>query len=158
MVAAELQRELVAEIEDILKDIQFFTASGEIQSGATGYEQQLPQFTDDEENPDKVFPYFIVRMGEGVTEDGDDPWNVTISILFGVYDGNIQNMGHRHIMEMIQRTIDRFEAEPLLNKKFRAAEKKEWAMDEEDSYPYYFGGAQMKFAVPKIGRKEPDYE
>lgn len=60
-------------------------------------------------------------------------------------------------MNMIQDVVDRFVAEPLLNKKFRAEQDIEWAIQDEDTYPFYFGGVAISFNVPKIGRREPKH-
>lgn len=157
MTASQLQRDLIVEIADIIRDVQTQKASGEFVSGATGYKQSLPVLQADDETPDQFFPYFIVRLEEGETENDDSTWLVPVQILFGVFDADTNTDGHLHIMEMIQRTADRFAAEPLLNKTFRADQTMHWAMQEEDTYPYYFGGIELRFMVPKIGRREPLY-
>lgn len=146
--------DLIAEVEKILDDVQTKNTSGETVSGVNGYEQSLPVVMEDEEDDSKYFPYFIVRMGEGSTEDDNDPWTDTVNILFGVYDDDKQTNGHRHILTMIQRVTDRFAKEPLLNKKFRAKEKMSFALQDEDTYPFYFGGVEMRFSVPKMGRSD----
>ena len=76
---------------------------------------------------------------------------------FGVYDPDASNQGHRHVMTMCQRLLDRYAAEPLLAKRYRAEQDMEWAIQDEDTYPYYFGGVRIKFNIPKIGRREPVY-
>lgn len=157
MTPLQLQRDLVVEIGQIICDVQTKNTSGDLVSGATGYKQSLPVLLSDDDMPDQFFPYFIVRLEEGDTEDDDSTWDTSVSILFGVFDEDSETDGHLHIMEMIQRTADRFTAEPLLNKMFRAAPKMHWALQDEDTYPYYFGGIEMKFMTPKIGRKEPIY-
>ena len=78
-------------------------------------------------------------------------------IHIGICDHSKKNIGHRHIMNMIQDVVDRFAAEPLLNKKFRAEQDIEWAIQDEDTYPFYFGGVAISFNVPKIGRREPKH-
>lgn len=157
MTTSQLQNDLIVEIARIICDVQTETAAGEKVDGATGYKQSLPQILADDETPDQFFPYFIVRLEEGSTEDDDSTWLVPASILFGVCDTDTNTDGHLHILEMIQRTADRFAAEPLLNKTFRAVPKMQWALQEEDTYPYYFGGIEITFMVPKMGRKEPTY-
>lgn len=58
---------------------------------------------------------------------------------------------------MIQRLVNRFAAEPLLDHKYRAQQDMEWAVQDEETYPYFFGGVRIKFSVPKIGRGDPFY-
>ena len=57
-------------------------------------------------------------------------------------------------MTMIQRITDRFAKEPLLNRKYRAQEKMSFALQDDDTYPFYFGGVEMRFSVPKMGRSD----
>ena len=157
MTALDLQEELAQEVSKILKDIVTVNAAGESISGVHVYKQNLPIILSDEEDDSKFLPYAIVRLSEGKTEDDDTPWVDTVDILFGVHDSNESNQGHQHIMVMCQRVIDRFAAEPLLASRYRAEQDMEWAIQDEDTYPYYFGGVRMKFNVPKIGRRDPFY-
>lgn len=154
MTHYDLMKDLIKDIEEILKDVQTKKVSGEMVSGVKGYEQSLPIITEDEEDESQLFPYFIVRMTEGSTDDDGNPWTDTTNILLGIYDDDKEANGHRNIMTMIQRITDKFAKDPLLNNKFRAAEKMDWALQDEDTYPFYFGGIEMKFSVPKMGRSD----
>ena len=158
MTPLMLYDDLIAEVEDILKDVVTKNTAGEDVVGVKGYKYRLPLITADDEDESQFFPYFIVRLSGGKTEDDDSPWLVTADILLGVCENDKDIPGHEHIMVMIQRITDRFVAEPLLNKKFRAEQGIEWAVQDEDTYPFYFGGAEIKFNVPKIGRRIPDYD
>ena len=60
-------------------------------------------------------------------------------------------------MVMCQKLIDRYAAEPLLAKKYRARQDMEWALQDDESHPYFFGGVRIKFDIPKIGRRIPFY-
>ncbi len=157
MTALDLQEALVKEVEYLLKDITTFNAEGNRVEGVKAYRQQLPIITSDEEDDSKFIPYALVRLYDGKTEDDDSPWVVTTDIHLGVHDASTENQGHCHIMVMCQRIIDRFAAEPLLDRKYRAEQDMEWAVQDSDMYPFYFGGVRIKFDIPKIGRREPVY-
>lgn len=156
MTASELQRDLEKKIEELVKDVQSKTTTGRLVSGVTVYEQKLPELTAEEDEPSQFFPYAIIRLESGSTPDDEDAWNVSTSILFGIHDGSPNSKGHRTIMEMIQRTVDYFTAYPLLNHKFRAQQDISWALPDADAdtYPFYFGGVEIKFSVPKMARKD----
>lgn len=158
MTFTEFQKDLVKEVEVILKDVICKTPDGGEVVGVKGYEQQLPVVTENDEDESKFFPYFIVRISDAVTQGDDEPWTVTADILFGCYEPDKLQTGHRHILVMIQRTADRFLAEPLLCKKYRAQPEMEVALQDEDTYPFFFGGARIKFSIPKMGRRLPAYE
>lgn len=158
MTPLMLYDDLIAEVENILRDVVTKNTAGEDVVGVKGYKYRLPLITADDEDESQFFPYFIVRLSGGKTEDDDSPWLVTADILLGVCENDKDVLGHEHIMVMIQRITDRFAAEPLLNNKFRAEQDMEWAIQDEDTYPFYFGGVEIKFRVPKIGRRIPDYD
>ena len=126
-------------------------------SGVNTFKQDLPIIMEDDEDVSQFFPYAIVRVLEGNTPEDDEPWIVTANILLALEDNSTDRSGYLDIMGMIQRVIDRFVSEPRLNEYYRALQDIEWAIQDEDTYPYYFGGVQIKFYLPKIGRREPDY-
>lgn len=149
-----LLEDLIVEIEDILKNIVTQNAAGEPVTGIKGYEYQLPLVMSDEEDESQFFPYFIVRPTEGKTGDDDDPWIVTVDIILGICERDRDVIGEKRLLVMIQRITDRFAAEPLLNKKYRVEPKMEWAIQDEDTRPFYFGGVELKFNVMKMGRRK----
>jgi len=53
--------------------------------------------------------------------------------------------------------VDRFAWDPLFKKMYRADQDIQWAVGEDDTYPFYFGAVAITFSVPKIGRKEPEF-
>lgn len=158
MTPVMLLTDLTAEIENILKDVVTKNTAGESVTGVKGYEYRLPIIVSDEEDESQFFPYFIVRPSEGRTEDDNDPWLVTVDIILGICENDRDAIGQKHLLVMIQRITDRFAEEPLLNKKYRADQKMEWAVQDEDTYPFYFGGVEIKFRIPKIGRRIPEYD
>ena len=101
MTPWDLQKSLIAEIEELLAQMQLKNAAGEDVFGVKGYEQRLPEITDDEEDQSQFFPYFIVRIEEGNTPTDDEPWLVGTTVLFGICDYDKETNGHRTILEMI---------------------------------------------------------
>ena len=134
----------------------FEKADGTMVIGATGYRQQLPLLTQNDDDPDQFFPYFIVRIINGKTPSDNEPWDVTVNILFGAFSDDSSNQGHVYISNMIEAVADYFAAYPLLDHKYRALQDMEYAMQDEDTAPYYFGLLEMKFWVQKA-RREDDY-
>ena len=154
MTILNFQNALMEETGNILKGVGTKNTSGEIVYGVNLFAQNLPIVQSDDEDESKFFPYAIIKVYDGRTEDDDSPWTVTADIHLGVYDSDEDNQGHQHIAVMIQRLVNRFAAEPLLDQKYRAQQDMEWAMQDEETYPYFFGGVRMKFSVPKIGRRD----
>lgn len=169
MTVSDLQKALIAEIESLLADISTTKAeTHDVLSqddkrtvGLTGYGQALPKLVNNDGDPDQFFPYFIVRIDKGITENDDSLWTVTVDILIGVHDSDVKNTGHLTVLNCINRITTRFAEEATLGyagrKAFRCHSDMEWAMQDEDTWPYFFGGIEMKFDVPKPMRKEPNY-
>lgn len=157
MVASHLQDALVEEVKEILKDIITQDISGERVEGVNVFAQQLPVFRANEGDTSKTLPHAIVELLNGTTV-GEEPWTVTVGIHLGVCDTDRGNQGHRHVMVMIQRIIDRFISDPLLDDRYLAQPEMEWALDTETLYPEYYGGVCIKFSVPKIGRRMTEYD
>ena len=156
MTFKDLQDDLIAEVEELLKDIVTTNANDEQVSGLKGYAHALPIVQSDDEDPEMFFPYFIVRFDNGETKDDDDCWHIAVDIVIGIHDMAYHG-GHEHILIAIQRIVDRFAWDPQLDKKYRADQDIKWADGEDDTYPYYFGAVAITFSTPKIGRKA-DYE
>lgn len=152
MIAAYLQEALMEDVKEILKDIITEDASGGRVSGVNVFAQQLPVIRANEKEASKTLPYAVIKLLDGETEE-DDPWTVTVGIYLGIRDTDRENQGHRHVMVMIERIVDRFVSNPLLDDRYWAQQDIEWALDSEDLYPNFYGGVCIKFSVPKIGRR-----
>lgn len=161
MTILDLQDSLAKEVGKILEDVVTMKFSGEEVHGVTVYRQQLPVVASDEDDARDLFPYAIVQVYYGGTEDAEYPWTVETEIQVAVHDDDEANQGHRHIAVMCQRIIDRFCAEPLLDHKYWAMPDIEWAIpsgEDDDTYPYFFGYIRIRFSVPKIGRRMTEHD
>lgn len=158
MTILGLQDELSRAVGEILKDVITLDAAGEERHGVTVYRQQLPILSADEGSADDLFPYAIVETFYGATEDAESPWTVSTEIQVAVHDRAESNQGHQHIAVMIQRIIDRFCSDPLLADRYYASPEIEWAIADEDTYPYFFGYVRLMFSVPKTGRRMTVYD
>lgn len=160
MVITEFQTELVHLMEGLLKDMHFTDPDGGDVTGARVYAQYLPVSVENDEDEAKQFPYCIVRILEGKTADDNDYWHVTTDLLFGVYDGGDSRDGYQQVATMVQRTINRFAAKPGFGKApfsgtmYRAEQDIAWQLQDTDSWPYFFGGVEISFALPKIERSD----
>ena len=155
MTIKNLQDDLILEIENVLKDITTKDKAGEPVAGVKGYAHRLPILEDDEEDPDRYYPYFIVRIDSAETEDDNDWWHVSVDIIIGIYDRSTY-LGHETVLVIIQRILDRFVSDPKLKDTYRADQDPRAVVQEDDTYPYYFGGVGIKFSMPKI-RRSKDY-
>lgn len=153
MTRKDLQDALVEETKRLLKDVWAKNSLGE-DVQVQVFPQRLPVMTEDEDDETKLFPYAIVRLGDAKTAGDEDPWHVTVDWLLGVHDNSVDGQGHIHILTMIERITNRFIAEPWLNNIYRADQRITTALQDEDTYPFYFGGVEITFSIPKTGRRD----
>ena len=153
MTATMLQEEIVKELETIFRGDLFKNSLGEYVK-LNVYEQQLP-IKEDEDSPDPM-PYIIVRLETGSTKSGTDPQEVLVTLLFGYFDDSPENNGHKGVLGMIQKVHERFEKQPMLANQFMFQDPFDWALPDEESFPYFFGAASMTFKTAAI-RKEDKY-
>lgn len=154
MTAQILQEELVKEIGVIFRDDLFKDSAGEYIK-MNIYEQNLP-IRQDEDAPDPI-PYVIVRVETGQAKGGAEPQEVFVTLLIGYFDDDAGNNGHKGVLGIIQKIQERFMKEPMLAKQFYFMNDEQhpfdWALQDEESFPYFFGAASMTFATAAI-RKE----
>lgn len=156
MTATILQEKLAEEIGSIFKDDLFKDSSGKY-TKINIFEQNLP-IRQDEDAPDSI-PYIIVRLENGTTKNsnsGDEPQEVLITLLIGYFDDNTSNNGHKGVLGMIQKIYERFEKNPMLANQFMFQNPFDWALQDEESFPYFFGAISMTFKTAAI-RKEDKF-
>lgn len=109
----------------------------------------------DLENADDPYPYIIVRVQNGSITKIEGEQTVKAYLIFGAYDNSYENQGHRDVLHMIQKIYERFSKNAILAAKYECITPIEWALQEEESYPYFFGGMELNFYTEPIGREDP---
>ena len=172
MIAAFLQDDLAEELRNIFQYFRLKDQNGEWvavnvypQNLPVPEVQEIPDTVTDEELEDGVydavaqsipFPYIIVRVSDGEIESPDADQVVDINLLIGVYDKTHDNQGHRDILNIIQKIYERFAKNPILAAHYECLYPMQWALQDEESFPYFFGGMALKFStLPTIEREDP---
>lgn len=117
------------------------------------YENSVPIALDNQNESD-IYPYGIVRVVSGnVPEETDSSSTAKVIILLAYFDEDLSNDGNKYIMTAIQKIIERFQKNSLLDKYYNKTGDIEWTMSDEDTYPYFFGGLEINFTLPSIQRE-----
>lgn len=106
-----------------------------------------PEPPQDPEADDDPFPYLIVRLDKGGITSPDTPHRINIIVLVGIFDDDPRNQGHVAVMEIIERIQQHYMEMPVLGA-FSFAGGFDWALQDEESYPYYFGVCSFAFDAP----------
>lgn len=157
LTVLSLQESLGREIQKILSEMRFPNPLGE-QVEMQVFPQALPieriegRNQEDEEDHEDPYPYCIVRVidGEYLNEES----TVSTYLGIGLYYDETDNRGHARLLNVINRICHRFLANPVLDHRYLQQGKIEWALQEGDTHPYYYGGISISWKVPGIERED----
>ncbi len=150
MNARELQQAVKDDLTALFQNIRYKTPEDE-KAAVSVFEQNLPmRQTEDADDP---FPYIIVRLDSGGIATQTDPHKVAVILLIGCYDDNPDNQGHKSVLEILEKIQNHYEETPLLAGQFVFRDPFNWALQDEESYPYYCGAANLTFDLPATRRK-----
>ena len=153
MNARALQDAIVEDLNTLFKT-RMFKLPGGGTAPLTFYPQNLPK-RDADDDPDPV-PYGIVRLDTGNIQSQTDAYKVGVIILIGIFDDDLRNQGHRAVLEVLELMQQHYEETPLLSGNFVFEDPFNWVLQDEESYPYFFGAANLVFKVPAPRRKWSD--
>ena len=154
MTARELQKAIMEDLRELFATDQFKTPDGKMASPGL-YPQFLPQLeSDDDTDP---FPYIIVRIDSGGIETQTDPHKISVILVIGIFEDSLENEGHESVLEIIERIQQHYEETPAL-KEFVCADPFNWALQDEPSYPYFYGAVNLVFHAPAPRANSYEYK
>ena len=167
MTALELQKALASEIKELFSSELFKSPSGGYAHIQT-FRQNLPirqvevisdgteEFTDEESDEDP-FPFVIVRLHSGEIASQADPHKVTVLLIVGAFDDSLDNDGHDSVMSILDQIQRHYEGNPVAGGRFILDDPFDWYLQEESSYPYFYGSAETHWKAPAPRREWSKY-
>ena len=169
MVAALLQDDLADELKEILKDFRLKDPRGNL-SGVNVFRQNLPipESLMQEDIPEELlengladditaedpYPYIVVNVADGEIKDESSAQTVNTVLQIGVFEDAFEKQGHKDVMNIISDIYERFAKRPVLNGRYTVQYPVLWTLQEEESYPYYFGGIYLSWEVAAVRRED----
>ena len=177
MVALELQHDLAKEIQGIFEQRRF-KAPGGAQVTLNVYEQNLPMRDvrqmreqiqqedeaeldevpeeDGDEELNDLFPYCVVKLDQGMSESSESTHDVSTKLIIGIFDDGLDAAGYKDILNIIEDIRCRFRRNPILNGRYMAKDKMEWALpdDDRDTFPYFFGALYLEWQTVEYERED----
>ena len=153
MTARKFQEAMVNDLDALFSRDSFKTSDGGM-AHPKAYKQFVP-YRQSEDDPDP-FPFIIVRLDGGGIESQTDPHKINVILVIGIYDDDPENNGHLFVLEIIERILKHYEEKPLLAGQFVFRDPFEWALQDEEEFPYFYGACKFSFdtMAPRIGRSE----
>lgn len=149
MNALILQNAIVSDLKNLFKDRRYSSPTGT--SAVSVFPQNLPKR--ESEDDDDPFPYIIVRLDAGKIESQTDAYTVAVLLLIGAYSDDASNQGHQSVLEIMETIQRHYEEKPSLAEQFVFTDPFHWALQDEESYPYFFGAVSMSFNLPAPRRE-----
>lgn len=141
----DLQDAIIIELNEIFKEQCFFDIDGE-KTELKVYPQDLPipQSDDDADASFGSVPYAIVKISQGEITEQNTPAETDIIIVLCVYDDEIHKQAYRDVLNIINKIQQRFFKNPYVGN-FRFKPPFKWALQDDKTYPFFFGGIEMTF-------------
>lgn len=163
MTNNQLERSLIEEIEALSSDIHLEGIDGQ-EKRLKGYAEAIPQLplptnwneeTGDgfgESDPeDALIPYFIVKTTEISYQEGEGV--AKLYLLFCICDHSQEMQGYQTLWNLLNRITGRFRADTILDA-FYCEKRMKAVIQDEDTYPYFFGGIEMEWNLPEMEEDE----
>ncbi len=151
MTARELQTALVDDLTTLFQGRSYKAPTDEGMAHVGVYKQWLPKL--ENESDEDPFPYIIVRLDNGKLENQTSPHKVAVILLVGIYDDDLENNGFEGVLEIMEVIQQHYQENPILADQFRTDDSFNWALQDEESYPYFFGAASMVWEATAPRRK-----
>lgn len=113
-----------------------------------------------EEEADERFPYCIVKLDSGNSEDAEDAESkhiIKTAVIVGLYDDSLSMEGYKSILNIFEDIRQRFRRNPVLDGRYLVGKKISWALpdDDRETNPYCFGAMYMEWITAEIRREDP---
>lgn len=149
------QNALIREIEELFEGYTY--------NGQEGYKplkifkQDLPipeDYDEDSDTEAAVAPYIVVRMTGGEIKDEKTPQTIDFSLVICAYDRGKERLGYQDVTNIKEDMIQHFCKKPYFGDIYTVLKPITWAMQADDSAPYYFGAVSLTCTAPAMTQDE----
>ena len=154
MTNNQLEQSLISEIEELSSEIRLEGIDG-LEKRLKGYAEAIPHEAADDlgeiDPEDALIPYFIVKTTEISYQEGEGV--AKLYLLFCICDHSQEMQGYQTLWNLLNRITGRFRADTVLDA-FYCEKRMRAVIQDEDTYPYFFGGIEMEWNLPEMEEDE----
>lgn len=117
------------------------------------FKQDLPVPMDNDVDVDTdaaAAPYIVVRMSGGTIGNDEDPQEIEFSLVVCAYDSGYNREGWKDVVNIKEDIIQRVCAAPYFGGAFTILKPIAWALQNDDTHPYYYGACTMTCTAPAM--------
>lgn len=117
------------------------------------FKQDLPVPEDDDYDSDSdiaAAPYIVAKMTGGEIKTDDTAQTVDFSLVICAYDTGKKREGYQDVANIKEDIIQRLCTRPYFGGAFTVLKPIVWAMQQDDTAPYYFGACNFTCTAPAL--------
>ena len=145
------QDALIEMLKELFKGKKYTGQEG--RKPLTIYKQDLPVPEDndvDADTDEAAAPYIVVQMTGGAIRDDDSPQIVDFSLIVCCYDKGKERDGYQDVANIKEDIIQRVCTRPYFGGAFTILKPITWALQIDDTAPYYFGACSITCTAPAM--------
>lgn len=138
-----LQEDIVQEMKESFSGFKLTSAESCREISVFAQDVPLKSKRDDVD----IFPYIIVRLEDGSIGEKN---TCKVTLVFGVHDEGRDRNGNKDILNLIEKVCLRYSTNRIIAGKYTVIDDIEWTLQEEDIFPFYYGGVALNIEIPQI--------
>lgn len=152
--------QLKADMEDKLKNFDFKDKTGK-KANIKGYVQALPVLNtrasigNVAESDNTEVPFFVVRLSDSKIGNGRNILN--IYVLLALFDDDKNQKGYETLINCLDEIVFRYQQFNVLGA-YTCDDEMEIMLQEDDSFPQFYGGITMQWWTKSAEREIPGWE
>jgi hypothetical protein len=154
------QKAMREELEALFEGKTFNGQGGE--KPLNFYEGDLPIDMGDDEDVDTMkaaAPFVVAEVTGGSIDDRNEPQMLQMMLTICTYDTDVQRQGKLDVINIIEDIIQHFCAFHVFGKRFAVTLPMDWAIQQDDTAPYYFGAVILTVTTPSMtSANDPNVE
>jgi len=144
-----MQQALCDELGELFHNKKFSGQEG--RKALRIFKQNLPidtGYDDDVDTDAAAAPYIVVLLSGGEVPDKSSPQTVEVMLTICCYDDGLEREGYQDVQNIKEDIIQHFCEKPWFGGAFTVQFPMSWAMQMDDTHPYYFGAVLMTCTAP----------
>lgn len=140
---------LIEDLEQLFEGREFTGQEGPKELKIFKQFVSIPEDDDEDADTDAAnTPCIIVKIQEGVFEKAGEAQKVMVQLVIAAYDTNKDRQGYVDVVNIKEAITQHFLEKPAFGGAFTVLYPIAWAIQDEDTAPYYWGVVNFFCSAP----------
>ena len=96
----------------------------------------------------------LICFDDESIETKESPMNVSVYFIIGIIDKTEDKQGYRDVLQIANLIYQYLFRKGIIARAFRPSYPFKIALQQDDTYPYYFGGIESVWEMPVIEEED----